>query len=64
MDCLNELIKMKFKDVETTSDITMLFYKNKDYNIVANLYRRIIDKTYIDAYLKLAEIYYMKFEEP
>ena len=66
MDCLNEIIKMKFKDIEITSDIAMLFYKNNDYNIAANLYRRImiIDKTYIDAYLKLAEIYYMKFEEP
>ena len=66
MACLNELIKMKFKNVETTSDIAMLFYKNNDYNIAANLYRRImiIDKTYIDAQIKLAEIYYMKFEEP
>ena len=64
--CLNELIKMKFKNVETTSDIAMLFYKNNDYNIAANLYRRvmIIDKTYIDAQVKLAEIYFMKFEEP
>ena len=66
MACLNELIKMKFKHVETTADIAMLFYKNSDYNIAANLYRRImmIDKTYIDAQVKLAEIYYMKFEEP
>ena len=66
MACLNELIKMKFKNVETTSDIAMLFYKNSDYNIAANLYRRImiIDKTYIDAQIKLAEIYYTKFEEP
>jgi tetratricopeptide (TPR) repeat protein len=66
MACLNELIKMKFNHVETTSDIAMLFYKNNDYNIAANLYRRImiIDKTYIDAQIKLAEIYYMKFEEP
>ena len=64
--CLNELIKMKFQHVETTSDIAMLFYKNNDYNIAANLYRRImiIDKTYIDAQIKLAEIYYTKFEEP
>ena len=64
--CLNELIKMKFKNVETTCDIAMLFYKNNDYNIAANLYKRImiIDKKYIDAQIKLAEIYYMKFEEP
>ena len=63
--CLNELIKMKFKNVETTSDIAMLLYKNGEYNIAANLYRRImmIDKTYIDAQIKLAEIYYTKFEE-
>ena len=64
--CLNELIKMKFKNVETTSDIAMLFYKINDFNIAANLYRRVmmIDKTYIDAQIKLAEIYFMKFEEP
>ena len=63
--CLNELIKMKFKNVETTSDIAMLFYKNGDYNIAANLYRRImtIDKTHIDAQIKLADIYYTKFED-
>ena len=64
--CLNELIKMKFKNVETTSDIAALFYKKNDYNIAANLYRRImiIDKTYIDAQIKLAEIYSLKLEEP
>ena len=64
--CLNELIKMKFKHVETTCDIAMLFYKNNEFNIAANLYKRImmIDKKYIDAQIKLAEIYYMKFEEP
>ena len=63
--CLNELIKMKFKNVETTSDIAMLFYRNGDYNIAANLYRRImiIDKTNIDAQIKLADIYYTKFED-
>ena len=53
------------EDVETTSDIAMLFYKNGDYNIAANLYRRImtIDKTHIDAQIKLADIYYTKFED-
>ena len=63
---LNELIKMKFNDIEITSDIALLFYKNNDFNIAANLYKRIInfDKTYIDAQVKLAEIYFMKFDEP
>ena len=63
--CLNELIKMKFKDVETLSNIAVLFYKNEDYNIALNLYKRIIiiDKTYIDAQIKLAEIYFFKFED-
>ena len=66
MACLNELIKMKFKNAETTADIAALFYKKNDYNIAANLYRRImiIDKTYIDAQIKLAEIYALKLEEP
>ena len=65
MSCLNELIKMKFKDVETLSNIAQLFYKNGDTNIALNLYRRIIiiDKTYIDAQIKLAEIYFMKFDD-
>ena len=65
MACLNELIKMKFKDVETLSNIAQLFYKNGDTNIALNLYRRIIiiDKTYIDAQIKLAEIYFMKFDD-
>jgi len=65
MSCLNELIKMKFKDVETLSNIAQLFYKNGDINIALNLYRRIIiiDKTYIDAQIKLAEIYFMKFDD-
>ena len=63
---LNELIKMKFKEIEITSEIALLFYKNNDFNIAANLYKRIInlDKTYIDAQVKLAEIYFMKFDEP
>ena len=64
--CLNELIKMKFSNVETTADIAALLYKNDEYNIAANLYKRIIylDKTFIDAQIKLAEIYFMKFDEP
>ena len=63
---LNELIKMKFNQIDITSDIALLFYKNNDFNIAANLYKRIInfDKTYIDAQVKLAEIYFMKFDEP
>ena len=63
---LNELIKMKFREIEITSDIALLFYKNNDFNIAANLYKRIInfDKTYFDAQVKLAEIYFMKFDEP
>ena len=62
---MNELIKMKFKDVETLCNIAALFYKNDDANIAMNLYKRIIiiDKTYIDAQIKLAEIYFMKFED-
>ena len=65
MACLNELIKMKFKDVGTISTIAALFYNNGENNIAANLYRRIIliDKTFIDAQIKLAEIYFMKFED-
>ena len=65
MACLNELIKMKFKDVETISIIAALFYKNGQTNIAMNLYKRIImiDKTYIDAQIKLAEIYFMKFDD-
>ena len=64
--CLNELIKMRFSNIEITSEIALLFYKNNDFNIAANLYKRIInlDKTYIDAQVKLAEIYFMKFDEP
>ena len=64
--CLNELIKMKFDQIEITSDIALLFYKKNEFNIAANLYKRIInfDKTYIDAQVKLAEIYFMKFDEP
>ena len=62
--CLNELIKMKFNQIEITSEIASLFYKENEINIAANLYKRIInlDKTYIDAQVKLAEIYFMKFE--
>ena len=65
MACLNELIKMKFKDVETIATIAALFYKEGENNIALNLYRRIIiiDKTYIDAQIKLAEIYFMKFDD-
>ena len=62
---INELIKMKFKDVGTIAIIAALFYKEGENNIALNLYRRIIiiDKTYIDAQIKLAEIYFMKFED-
>ena len=63
--CLNELIKMKFKDVETLCNIAALFYKNGDTNIAVNLYRRIIiiDKTFIDAQIKLADIYFNNFSD-
>ena len=65
MACLNELIKMKFKDVGTISIIAALFYREGEINIALNLYKRIIiiDKTYIDAQIKLAEIYFMKFDD-
>ena len=61
--CLNELIKMKFDQIEIISEIASLFYTEKQFQIAANLYKRIInlDKTYIDAQVKLAEIYFMKF---
>ena len=41
---------MKFANVETIVDIAALFYKNDEYNIAANLYKRIIylDKNFID----------------
>jgi len=63
--CLNELIKMKFNLIDITSEIASLFYKNNKIEIAANLYKRIInlDKTYIDAQVKLAEIYFMKYDE-
>ena len=63
--CLNELIKMKFSQIDITSEIASLFYKQNEINIAANLYKRIInlDKTYIDAQVKLAEIYFMKYDE-
>ena len=63
--CLNELIKMKFNVIDITSEIASLFYKENEINIAVNLYKRIInlDKTYIDAQVKLAEIYFMKFDE-
>ena len=63
--CLNELIKMKFNLIEITSEIAGLFYKNNQIEIAVNLYKRIInlDKTYIDAQVKLAEIYFMKYDE-
>ena len=65
MACLNELIKMKFKDVGIISIIAALFYREGEINIALNLYKRIIiiDKTYIDAQIKLAEIYFMKFDD-
>ena len=61
--CLNELIKMKFDQIEIISEIASLFYTAKQFQIAANLYKRIINlnKTYIDAQVKLAEIYFMKF---
>ena len=64
-DCLNELIKMKFNDTELLNEIAQLFYKNDDYVVASNLYKRIIhfNKNFVDAYIKLAEIYYMKFDE-
>ena len=63
--CLNELIKMNFTQIDITSEIASLFYKEDEIKIAVNLYKRIInlDKTYIDAQVKLAEIYFMKFDE-
>ena len=65
IEYLNEVIKMKFDDIEIYNEIALLFYKNNDFVIASNLYKRIINinKYYIDAYIKLAEIYYMKFDD-
>ena len=56
---------MKFNIIDITSEIASLFYKENEIMIAANLYKRIInlDKTYIDAQVKLAEIYFMKFDD-
>ena len=63
--CLNELLKMKFKDVEITLEIADLFEKSGVHNIASNLYKRIIniDKTFIDAQIKLSEIYAHNFDD-
>ena len=63
-ECLNEVLSMKFMDIELISDIAQLFYQNNDPITAADLYKRIIniDPKYIDAYIKLADIYYMKFD--
>ena len=63
IECMNELIKMKFNDIELLNEIAQLFFKNNDFVIACNLYKRIINinNNYIDAYIKLAEIYFMKF---
>ena len=65
IECMNELIKMKFNDIELLNEIAQLFFKNNDFVIACNLYKRIINinKNYIDAYIKLAEIYFMKFDD-
>ena len=64
-ECLNELVKMNFSDIYILNEIAQLFYKKNEYVIASNLYKRIIhkDKNYIDAYIKLAEIYFMKFDD-
>ena len=64
-ECLNELIKMNFSDIYILNEIAQLFYKKNEYVVASNLYKRIIykDKYYIDAYIKLAEIYFMKFDD-
>ena len=63
-ECLNELLKMNYEEIETISEIAQMFYHSGDFEIAADLYKRIIniDPKFLDSYIKLAEIYFMKYD--
>ena len=63
-ECLNELLKMNYEEIETISEIAQMFYHSGDFEIAADLYKRVIsiEPKFLDSYIKLAEIYFMKYD--
>ena len=64
IECLNELIKVNFRDIELLKEIASLFMQIGEYELTANIYIKI--KSFIpddaDAYLKIADIYFNHIE--
>ena len=62
LQCLNELNKVNFNDKDILSEIALMFENIGEYEISANIYKKILsnERTLPDCYLKIADIYYNK----
>lgn len=58
-ECLNELMKMNFKDVDLLEEIAIMFYKSGEVNVAIEIYNKILllDPQNLDMYMKLAGMY-------
>ena len=64
VECLNELNRVNYNDEKSLEEIAENFYNLKQYEIAANVYRKIVDynKNRTDIYLKIADIYFNNIE--
>ena len=63
-ECLNEILKMNYNNIEVISEIAQMFHHSGDFEIAADLYKRIIniEPKFMEAHFRLADIYYLKYE--
>ena len=64
LECLNELNKVCFRDIDLLKEIASLFYELGEYLVAANIYIKLKEYTPDDGevYMKIAEIYYEHIE--
>ena len=60
MECLNELTKVNFCDIELMKEIGNLFLEMKEYEVAKNIFIKIKNEDVVDGnnYLIIAKIYY------
>ena len=60
LECLNELSKVNFNDIELLKEIGQLFLDMKEYEVAKNIFIKIKDEDITDGnnYLIIAKIYY------
>ena len=64
LECLNELNKVNFNDISLLNEIGNMFEKINEYEVAANIYKKICSLRKIDSepYIKIANIYFNHIE--